>query len=159
MSFLDQIIEDREYQTEMQGYEEELVRLEEELNNLYEKAQALKEDATDFPESMSVGEIFDEAQKRMKTAKWAFGLTNKLKNPEDRKKHRRNIIIVMNKLRALINKLIQKLTVEVPAERTGSASSSRPGEGRMGTPRAPQQGTQSPGRGSFTGTPRPNFMT
>lgn len=116
MSFLDKIMEEREYALELKQYATELVEMEDQLIKLQAKAKQLKEGAVDFPDSMSIGEIFDEAQKRMKTAKWAFGLTNKLKNPEDRKKHRRNIIIVMNKLRALIGKLINKLTVEVPDE-------------------------------------------
>lgn len=115
MSFIDQIMEERQFKAEMQEYEAEFVQLEEQFEELREKAQRLIEGAVDFPDSMSVGEVFDEAQKRMKTARWAFGLVNKLKNPDDRKKHRKNIIIVMNQLRALINRLIKQLTVEEPA--------------------------------------------
>lgn len=112
MSFIEQILEEREFQKEMEGYGIELDVMENDLKKLREKAKQLNEGPTDFSDDMSVGEIFDEAQKRMNTARWAFGLTNKLKDPEDRKKHRRNFMIVMNKLRALINKLIQKLTTE-----------------------------------------------
>lgn len=115
MSFIDQIFEEREFKQDMEALGQELEEMESELSLLREKAKKLNEadDPMAFAQGdKSVGELFDEAQKRMNTAKWAFGLTNKLKDPEDRRKHRRNFMIVMNKLRALINKLIKKLTVE-----------------------------------------------
>ena len=127
MSFVDQILEDREFVLEMKQFEEECDKLEEEFVGLKERFEKLNEGPTDFKEGMSVGEIFDEAEKRLKTAKWALGLTNKLKKPEDRKKHRRNVMIALNKLNGLIRKLARKLTKEVPQDQ----NQQRPqGEGR-----------------------------
>ena len=117
MSFIDQILEERQFISEMESYEKEVEELNEKLSLLKEQYRKLCEGPTDFPESMSVGEMFDEAQKRMKTARWALGLTNKLKNPEDKKKHRRNVITVLNQLRGLITKLTNRLTTEVSPDR------------------------------------------
>lgn len=163
MSFIDQILEEKEYQQELDSLFEEMTELEETLNSLEEKAKLLKEDAMDFPNATSVGEVFDEAQERLKTAKWAFGLTNKLKNPEDRKKHRRNIIIVMNKLRALVNRLIKRLTVETEDDTVtkpnpnDSRTPAGAGQGRQVTPTRSQD---SYGRRNTSGSSnRPSFMT
>ena len=164
MSFLEQILEDREYNNDIAQLQEELTEIEQTLDQLKEKANKLNEDAMDFPNQSSVGEIFDEAMKRLKTAKWAFGLTNKLKNPEDKKKHRRNIIIVMNKLRALVNKLVKELTVEADdgGMPNDSRTTARPGEGRMVTPSRTQDsyGRHNRGNGATSIAPsNPSFMT
>jgi hypothetical protein len=132
MSFIDQILEEREFEQDIAKFKPELEEMEKQLSEL--KEQMVKLDEIEDPmafsrKDQSVGELFDEAQKRMNTAKWAFGLTNKLKNPEDRKKHRKNFIIVMNKLRALINRLIKKLTVEVEGDR--KMPSGQPPEGNQ----------------------------
>jgi len=163
MSFIDQILEEKEYHQELDSLYEEMVELEKTLGNLKEKAKLLKEDVMDFPNATSVGEVFDEAQERLKTAKWAFGLTNKLKNPEDRKKHRRNIIIVMNKLRALVNRLIKRLTVETEDDAitdrptpNDSRTPARAGQGRQVTSTRSQD---SYGRNTGGNSNRPGFMT
>lgn len=143
MSFIDQILEEREFKNDIEALEEEFKGMEQEFNELKERAEKLNEDAMDFGDKTDIGEIFDEAQKRMKTAKWAFGLTNKLKSPEDRKKHRRNIITVMNKLRALINRLIKQLTVEVRDDSGGRVRQNR-GEGQYGPQNPARMGRRRP---------------
>jgi len=125
MSFLKNILEENRF-------EEQLCSFQEEYNNLFEEfcalvsehdiqisedaVEAISEGITDFGPNMSVGEIFDEAQRRFNTAKWAFGLTNKLKNPSDKKKHRRIVITAMNQIRVVMNKLMMQLTREVEDE-------------------------------------------
>lgn len=119
MSFIDQILEERKIDEDIEAMYEEFVQLTEQMDKIVQlneqlaKNNRINEGAMDFGNRTDPGEIFDEAMKRFKTAKWAFGLTNKLRKPEDKKKHRRNIMIVMNQLRALINRLIKQLTVEV----------------------------------------------
>jgi len=162
MSFIEEILEEREYHSEINNFSEELVEIEKTLNQLEKKV--LREDAMSFSDSASAGEIFDEAQKRLKTAKWAFGLTNKLKNPSDRKKHRRNIIIVMNKLRHLVNKLIKTLTSEVEDDvkspqlsPNDSRTPARAGQGRQVTATRSQDSYGT--RNTSGSSNRPSFMT
>ena len=157
MSFLDEIMEEREYFAEIEEYKTELNTLEERLNELKDRAEQLNENDKahmDFG-NRSMGETFDEALKRMKTAKWAFGLTNKLKSPEDRKKHRRNILIVMNQLRALINRLTKQLTQEVPSEPQGRQGQS--GEGRYGN--RERSSGRMPDRTAGMGQQQPSMAT
>lgn len=154
MSFIDQIFEEREFKQDMENLGKELEEMETEISSLKEKAEKLKEgnDPMAFSKGdQSVGELFDEAQKRMNTAKWAFGLTNKLKDPEDRKKHRRNFMIVMNKLRALINKLIKKLTVEDDGQ---SSEQNRPRQPQTQQQGQPVQG----GQGRMGGMSSPSTL-
>lgn len=142
MSFLQNILEEKRF-------EDELVNLQEEYDNLFEEFQALlaehdvqiSEDAveaineaiTDFDPNMSVGEIFDEAQRRFNTAKWALGLTNKLKNPADKKKHRRIVLAAMNQIRVVMNKLMMQLTKEVKDEEGEFDAQTRQTQRRMET--------------------------
>jgi hypothetical protein len=61
--------------------------------------------------------IFDEAKKRYLAAKRAFGIVNKLPNPEERQRHYKMIMINLNKLRAIYNRLQNTVTQEVDAIR------------------------------------------
>lgn len=132
MSFLKNILEEKRF-------EEELSNLQEEYDELYQKFQELisehnvqisedslesiNEGITDFDPNMSTGEMFDVAQRRFNAAKWAMGLTNKLRNPEDKKKHRRIVLTAMNKIRAIVNRLMMQLTNEVKSGEDGNIDS------------------------------------
>ena len=107
MSILSAIISDHE----LKQLEEELNYYEETFSNL--KLQ-LNEGPMDFA---SQGEdewaIFDEASKRLQVAKKALGLANRLSKPEERSHHKKVVIGILNRLRALVNRLTMKLTQEV----------------------------------------------
>lgn len=109
MSFLKQIVEEREFEKEIEEYRNELLEMEKALNDIKVK---IDENVTDFGD-MDEGRIFDEAQRRLAAAKNAFGIVNRLRNPEERKTHRSRLAGYMNKLRALLGKLVNKFTQEV----------------------------------------------
>lgn len=109
MSFLKQIVEDREFEREMKQYEKELLEMEQTLNDIKLK---LGENVMDFSD-MEEGRIFDEAQRRLAAAKNAYGIVNRLRSPEEKKTHRSRLAGYMNKLRALLTRLINQFTREV----------------------------------------------
>ena len=107
MSILSAIISDHE-----------LKQLEEELNYYEETFSNLKLQLNEAPmDFASQGEdewaIFDEASKRLQVAKKALGLANRLSKPEERSHHKKVVIGILNRLRALVNRLTMKLTQEV----------------------------------------------
>jgi hypothetical protein len=109
MSFLQELIEENTFETELKQWQTELREAEEFLNSIKFK---ISEGIDDFGDRTE-GEIFDEAIRRMEVLKYMFGLVNKLSRPDDRRKHRSQIAGHMNKLRALIKKLTLKFTEEV----------------------------------------------
>lgn len=108
MSFLKEIIEEREEEIELNNIEKELIEAEEFLLSI---KRQLDEAVMDFGD-MEEGKIFDEAQRRLAAAKNAFGIVNRLRNPEERKTHRSRLAGYMNRLRALLGRLVQKFTKE-----------------------------------------------
>lgn len=96
----------------------ELKQLQEEINEYELLLQSIKLDLTEAPmDFASQGEdewaIFDEASKRLQVAKRALGLANRLSKPEERAHHKKVVIGILNRLRALVNRLTAKLTREV----------------------------------------------
>jgi len=127
MSFLKNAINEMKMEEEFNKLNEEYTQLFKEFQALAEKHNVtisqnamqefrrVDEGILDFDPNLTTGELFDEAQKRFNTAKWALGLTNKLK-PEDRRKHRKIVLTALNQIRAFLNKLVRKLTVEIEEE-------------------------------------------
>lgn len=108
MSFLKSIISDFELKT----LEEELSLVEASLEDL--RQQLLTEAPMDFADRYDdQWELFDEASKRLQIAKRALGLANKLSKPEERTHHKKVVIGILNRLRALVNRLTINLTKEV----------------------------------------------
>lgn len=70
----------------------------------------LSEGVMDFSHSEE-GTMFNEAQRRLEVAKKAFGIVNRLRDPEEKRTHRAKLARYMNQLRAFINRLINKFTV------------------------------------------------
>ena len=100
----------------------ELKQLEEQLNYYEETIADLKLQLNEAPmDFASQGEdewaIFDEASRRLQVAKKALGLANKLSKPEERSHHKKVVIGILNRLRALVNRLTTKLTREVQREK------------------------------------------
>lgn len=125
MSFIEIILEQKRYEYEMISLQEEyedLLELFRELKEEYDIEETtedranLTESITDFDPNMGMWDKFKEAERRFNTAKWAFGLTNKLKKPEDRKKHKRIVLTAMNQIRVVFNKLVKELTTEIENE-------------------------------------------
>lgn len=56
-------------------------------------------------ESEDTDNLFDETARMLAAAKRGLGITNKLKNPEDRKRHRSRIMGTLNKLRAQLGRI------------------------------------------------------
>lgn len=99
----------------------ELKQLEEELNFFEQSLAALRMQLTEAPmDFASQGDdewaIFDEASKRLQVAKKALGLANRLSKPEERAHHKKVVLGILNRLRALVNRLTAKLTREVQRE-------------------------------------------
>ena len=56
-------------------------------------------------EEADVGNMFDDTARMLDAAKRGLGIANKLKSPEDRKKHRSKIMGTLNKLRAQLSRI------------------------------------------------------
>ena len=88
----------------------------------------LNEGVMDFHHTHE-GDIFDEAIRRLEVAKRAYGITNRLRNEDERREHRSRLAGYMNKLRALINRLINKFTKPEPEQHGAIAESVEGHEG------------------------------
>lgn len=69
----------------------------------------LNEAALDLPANMSLPEMFDEGYRRFTAARKALGLSNKLTNPADRKRHKSKIMTAINQLRNLLGEIAKQL--------------------------------------------------
>lgn len=110
ISILNSILEDREFSE----LSRELASIEEALENCRQQLLVLEEGPMDFADRYdNEWELFDEVSRRVQIAKKAMGLANRLSKPEDRMKHQRIVIKILNQLRGLMTKLTNKLTREV----------------------------------------------
>ena len=60
-------------------------------------------------ESEDVNALFDETSKMLAAAKRGLGISNKLKDPDSRKKNRSRIMGTLNKLRANLSRIAKAL--------------------------------------------------
>ena len=60
-------------------------------------------------ESENVNALFDETSRMLAAAKRGLGITNKLKDPEGRKKNRSRIMGTLNKLRGKLSQIAKAL--------------------------------------------------
>jgi hypothetical protein len=59
--------------------------------------------------SEEIGQLFNNIQVQLDAAKRGFGIVNKLKNPEYRKKHKGRVLGNMNSIRAKLNHAIKQI--------------------------------------------------
>jgi hypothetical protein len=80
------------------------------LHNLLDEMQTLIEDSSSTGETVTseLLSLMDATMKQFAAAKRGLGIANRLKTPEDKKKHRSRIMGTMNRIRAAITK-IQKM--------------------------------------------------
>jgi len=110
MSILNSVISD--YETKQLA--EEIAQYE---NLLADYKSQLNEAPMDFADSYDdEWALFDEASRRLQVAKKALGLANRLSKPEERKHHTKVVLGIMNKIRALVNRLTRQLTSKVRSE-------------------------------------------
>lgn len=69
----------------------------------------LTEATMDFPANMSLTEMLDEAHRRFTAARKALGISNKLKDNEQRKRHKSKIMTAINNLRGLLAEISKVL--------------------------------------------------
>ena len=84
---------------------------------LIQELISIEEKVTPLPAGMSIEDSFVELQKRIGAAKEAFGIVNKLKNKEQRRKHFSSVTGNMNTLRAQFKRLEKQLDDFYRAER------------------------------------------
>lgn len=65
----------------------------------------LKEDVTSFPNASNEMELYDEAIKRLEAAKRGLSIANRLRDPEEQKRHRSRIFSNLNRIRNIVNQL------------------------------------------------------
>lgn len=109
MSILNSILADYELEQlaeELNHYEQILTEFKQQLN----EADSPMGFADQYQDEWA---LFDEAGRRLQVAKKALGLANKLRNPEERAHHKKIVIGLLNKLRALVNRLTRQLTQKV----------------------------------------------
>ena len=110
MSILQSILDARELQT----LEEEIAHYESVLSDY--KIQ-LTEAPMDFVDSYDdEWALFDEAGRRLQIAKKALGLANRLSKPEERAHHKKTVLGILNRIRALVNRLTRQLTQKIEEE-------------------------------------------
>ena len=69
----------------------------------------LTEATLDLPAHMTLPEMLDEGYKRFTAARKALGISNKLSDPAQRKRHRSKIMIAINQLRNLLGEISKQL--------------------------------------------------
>jgi hypothetical protein len=88
------------------------------LNDLLTEAEidALLEAPLDMPEGASLVTQLETLMHRLESAKRALGITNRLTNPEDRKRHRSRVMSFMNQLRAMFNRVADQMEADMAKE-------------------------------------------
>jgi hypothetical protein len=95
--------------------------LESEINELGSKLKSamavftniLKEGVTDLgTPSGDLAAAFDEASKRFEAARRGFGIVNKLPKGPERSEHRKRILGNLNRLRALVDRIVKQADSE-----------------------------------------------
>ena len=91
---------------EESDYAEDLRKMQKELNEYsarFKLYEALLVESTD------TDNMFDETARMLDAAKRGLGIANRLKTPEDRKKHRSRIMTTMNHLRSQLRNIEQAI--------------------------------------------------
>lgn len=88
------------------------------LNDLLIEAQIdmLLEAPLDIPEGTDLISQIEIIGTRLGAAKQALGITNKLKDPADRKRHRGRVMTFMNQLRGMFERLMKQMWEEYETE-------------------------------------------
>lgn len=80
------------------------------LKNREEDLEALLTEATlELPANLTLPELMDEAYKRFTAARAALGISNKLKDTDQRKKHQSRVLKAINGLRKLLDDIARGL--------------------------------------------------
>lgn len=83
-----------------------------ELQNLAAMDE-LNEGVLDMPDDSSLVEQLSILIQRLDTAKRALGITNQLKDPVARKKHRGRVMTFLNQLRGMFDRVTNQLQQEI----------------------------------------------
>lgn len=88
--------------------EGELLEMEKTFTVMFENYKTLVEGVTDLTSAPNdIMGLFDEASKRLDAAKRGLGLTNRLPQGEERSQHRSRIMGNLNRIRALLDRIIK----------------------------------------------------
>jgi hypothetical protein len=95
--------------------ENELKELKTQIINLEKEYKSrLKEGVLDF-DNTDLSYVFDEAKKRYMAAKKGLAISNKLRDPEQKKMNQARVMSNLNKLRAFLANLTKTIQNEVEA--------------------------------------------
>ena len=82
------------------------------IETINQMLNKLFEGVLDMPEGTELEQQMEILSSRMITAKKMLGLTNKLTNPEEKKKHRSRVLGLINQIRAGLKRLSNQLATE-----------------------------------------------
>ena len=111
------------------------MRLLEDLLRLAEsELDTLLEAPLDMPEGSDINAQIGILIQRLESARRALGITNKLQDPAERKKHRSRVMSFLNQIRGMLDRLInefsQHATNDMISRRFGVGASAPPGAGQ-----------------------------
>lgn len=79
----------------------------------------LLETPTDLPADADLVTQLEILMTRLAAAKRALGITNRITNPKERKKHRSRVMIFLNKLRAMFDRVVKQMQADQQTDDTG----------------------------------------
>ena len=85
------------------------MKLNQILKKEHEEIDQLLEGVLDMPADTNTEQQIDILIERLAAAKRALGITNRLQNPEERKKHRGRVMGFLNQLRAMLARITKSL--------------------------------------------------
>jgi hypothetical protein len=84
-----------------------------------DQLNTLLESPTDLPGDATLVKQLEILMARLEGAKRALGITNRLTNAKDRKKHRARVMTFLNALRPMFERVIKQLQSEQMTDDTG----------------------------------------
>lgn len=75
------------------------------LSELFLEKSALLNEVVEIPSDIEL----DDAIRMLEAAKRGLGLANRIKNPQERKKHVRAVFVNLNKIRGALAKFLEKV--------------------------------------------------
>lgn len=84
------------------------------LNHVLNESEQLDEDFA-WDEAIPLEAQMEEVQRRLMAARQALGITNRLRDPASRKKHRSRVMSMMNRLAWSLNRLRDAIKGEFEA--------------------------------------------
>jgi hypothetical protein len=91
------------------------------ISELNQSVAQLSEGVLDMPDDSSLVTQLEILMQRLESAKKALGITNRLQDPAERKKHRSRVMVFLNQLRGAFNKIATQLEQELQQDQAPAA--------------------------------------